>query len=439
MQPTALARLRIEGPPGESPVPARRPPPDTHWEQRLYDVRPSNGPTFLKKKTWDPEKVAEWRRNNMYRSMPTKDVEPRPPRPLRIPPEVEGHAIYRGPPDCDVGERMLDPDVIKALKRSSMHPDLIKQWLERYCYDLTDEWLETWLEAWEAEGEDEDSDEDDCGEQPVGGARLPRATGRHRALLVGCAYAGTPLQLKCPVNDARYLATFLSRYGYRPRHTTVLADDGEHTPPTRDNLIDALRDLVAGAKAGDSLFFFFSGYGRGNRLPGDSETYLDGTTLCPADWQDSGLLEDDVLYELLVYPLPRGVKLTCVLDCHRHSCGLDLPFEYEQVSGGLVCTNPVDLIKADVICFSGAVNVQLPGPTHVAPGLLKGNDRKPEAGEARSPMLKAFLHAVHHAPHNPPTIYDVIQGMRNFIGTNCAQLPTLSASRGYTLIQPFVP
>lgn len=39
MQPTALARLRIEGPPGESPVPTRRPPPDTHWEQRLYDVR----------------------------------------------------------------------------------------------------------------------------------------------------------------------------------------------------------------------------------------------------------------------------------------------------------------------------------------------------------------------------------------------------------------
>ena len=44
--------------------------------------------------------------------MPFKQDEHRLPRPLRIPPEIVQDRVHRGPLDCDIGERMLDPEVL---------------------------------------------------------------------------------------------------------------------------------------------------------------------------------------------------------------------------------------------------------------------------------------------------------------------------------------
>lgn len=51
-----------------------------------------------------------------------------------------------------------------------------------------------------------------------------------------------------PANDVKYLTSFLSRFGYRPKNTQVLVDDGESVAPTRNNMLDGMRELVAGAR-----------------------------------------------------------------------------------------------------------------------------------------------------------------------------------------------
>ena len=90
----------------------------------------------------------------------------------------------------------------------------------------------------------------------------------------------------------------------------------------------ALRWLVDGAAAGDSLVFHFSGHGvqkldnNGDEADGYDEA------LCPLDFEDprGGVILDDEINATIVRPLGRGVKLHAIVDtCHSGTI-LDLPY-----------------------------------------------------------------------------------------------------------------
>lgn len=51
-------------------------------------------------------------------------------------------------------------------------------------------------------------------------------------------------------------------------------------------------------------------------------------TLVPLDYQQAGQIRDDVLFTALVGAMPRGVQLTCVMDCCHSGTVLDLPFQF---------------------------------------------------------------------------------------------------------------
>jgi metacaspase-1 len=100
--------------------------------------------------------------------------------------------------------------------------------------------------------------------------------------------------------------------------------------PTRANLMRALRWLVDGASAGDSLVFHFSGHGV-QKLDRDGDE-ADGydEALCPVDFEDprggGGVILDDEINATIVRPLGKGVKLHAIVDtCHSGTI-LDLPY-----------------------------------------------------------------------------------------------------------------
>lgn len=131
-----------------------------------------------------------------------------------------------------------------------------------------------------------------------------KCSGRKRALFVGINYKGQPNELEGCVNDAKNMCKFMmsasitispppplpflpflslpfpslhltvwtvpchilyitdtlshiDRYAYKPEDIVLLTDDSEHARqlPTKKNITDAMRWLVRGAKAHDSLFF----------------------------------------------------------------------------------------------------------------------------------------------------------------------------------------
>jgi len=57
-------------------------------------------------------------------------------------------------------------------------------------------------------------------------------------------------------------------------------------------------------------------------------------TLCPVDYASAGQIVDDEVHDVLVKGLPRGVRLTAIVDCCHSATVLDLPYMY-NVSGDL--------------------------------------------------------------------------------------------------------
>jgi len=90
------------------------------------------------------------------------------------------------------------------------------------------------------------------------------AMGRKRAVLVGINYVGRgDDELKGCLNDvARMRRCLVDRFGFDGADIRVLADaDPSTPPPTGANIRRELERLVAGGRAGDTLFFHYSGHG----------------------------------------------------------------------------------------------------------------------------------------------------------------------------------
>ncbi|KIM47214.1 hypothetical protein M413DRAFT_440710 [Hebeloma cylindrosporum] len=144
-----------------------------------------------------------------------------------------------------------------------------------------------------------------------------RCTGRKRALCIGINYRGQPNELRGCVNDAKHVREFLISHGrYKSSDILLLTDDSKdpRSLPTRDNLIQAMKWLVRGAKKDDSLFFHYSGHGGQTRdLDGDEVDGWD-EVIYPLDFKSKGPIIDDEMHAIMVKTLPSGCRLTAVFD-----------------------------------------------------------------------------------------------------------------------------
>ncbi|KAI7897835.1 caspase domain-containing protein [Cokeromyces recurvatus] len=165
--------------------------------------------------------------------------------------------------------------------------------------------------------------------------QLSNCRGRKRALLIGINYIGTKNALNGCINDVKNLEQFLiSLYGFKKEDMVILTDDQSDPKfiPTKQNIISAMQWLVHDAKENDSFFFHFSGHGgRVKDTNGDEDDGYD-ETIYPVDHDqypgESGQIVDDEMHDLLVRPLPRGARLTCIFDSCHSGTALDLPYVY---------------------------------------------------------------------------------------------------------------
>lgn len=155
-------------------------------------------------------------------------------------------------------------------------------------------------------------------------------TGPKKAVLVGINYFGTSNQLNGCINDAHNVEKFLLTQGFSQENIVILTDDSKmaRQVPTRQNILDAMKWLVKDAQPSSSLWFSYSGHGvQVEDTNGDEEDGYD-EAICPLDFQQSGLITDDEMHQVMVRPLPQGVRLTALFDsCHSGSA-LDLPYMY---------------------------------------------------------------------------------------------------------------
>ncbi|KAB5549511.1 metacaspase-1 [Coniochaeta sp. 2T2.1] len=156
-------------------------------------------------------------------------------------------------------------------------------------------------------------------------------TGRRKALLIGINYFGQKGELRGCINDTKNVSNFLmERYGYKREDMVILTDDQSNPvlQPTKDNIIRAMKWLVADAQPNDALFLHYSGHGgQTEDFDGDEEDGND-EVIYPVDYKTAGHIVDDEIHFHVVKPLRAGVRLTAIFDsCHSGSV-MDLPYIY---------------------------------------------------------------------------------------------------------------
>ncbi|GAB0493000.1 hypothetical protein MMPV_004272 [Pyropia vietnamensis] len=163
-----------------------------------------------------------------------------------------------------------------------------------------------------------------------------------KALLIGAGYGGDPrAALAGPTTDVRIMRYLLmSKFRFNPADVTVITDDPNtydlrqsrlRGVPTRATILAAMRELVAEAEAGASLLVFFAGHGtRVVDTSGDEEDGFD-EAIVPVDYATAGVIIDDELYDVLVRPLPQGVRLFILFDACHSATAVDLPYVFSPV------------------------------------------------------------------------------------------------------------
>lgn len=99
-------------------------------------------------------------------------------------------------------------------------------------------------------------------------SHLPPRPPRKKVLLVGINYTGTDAELSGCVNDVKNIYRLVTtRWGYldTPETMRILTDEHKKDKkklPTKANILSGLRWLMEDVRAGDKLYFHFSGHGK---------------------------------------------------------------------------------------------------------------------------------------------------------------------------------
>ena len=235
------------------------------------------------------------------------------------------------------------------------------------------------------------------------------------ALVIGINYTGkTGAELNGCINDTARICDFLKkRCNYDDDSIDLLTDD---TPikPTKQNIINSIKKLVQKVKDTNCKEVWFSYSGHGSYLNSKSELDNQDEALVPLDYDKSGLIRDDILYDILVKQLPLDCTLFSIVDACHSGTALDLPYLYRIDTGIKQQKNPESL--ANIIKISGCRDSQTSADAYIE-------------GKYQGALTFSFLKCMDDLEYNF-TAKQLIQRCKLYLNSNnYPQIPTLTFSQ----------
>jgi len=190
---------------------------------------------------------------------------------------------------------------------------------------------------------------------PIKTPDKPNTNSEKIALLMGAeytAYAQKGILERLPgchldIQNAYKLLT--DRYGYKPNNIHLLMDDTKHDSPTYANILNQFDILVDKCQKNTNIkhiTLYYSGHGTSIKdINGDEH---DGNDECmvPCDFQESGLIIDDILHDRFWTKLPNTVQqVTFISDSCNSGTIFDLPFLYQPPDQTQIFTKRSDDVK----------------------------------------------------------------------------------------------
>lgn len=174
------------------------------------------------------------------------------------------------------------------------------------------------------------------------------------ALLVGINYENTSGELKGCINDVEKLKeTLESKFQYHAQHITTLLEK----QCTRTNILNEFSELLQKAKAGDKVFFSFSGHGYSYHDYSRDE--IDGKDELVITIDRKGIFDDE-FKRIIMQHLKKEVTLVAIFDnCHSGTI-LDLPYQYfKNDKESFIHHKRQTETHGTVICLSGCRDDQV--------------------------------------------------------------------------------
>lgn len=241
-----------------------------------------------------------------------------------------------------------------------------------------------------------------------------------KALIIGINYLNTASELYGCINDANHLQSyFINKYNFTTNNLCLLTDN-TIVKPTKQNILKKYKDLLINAKAGEKLFFTFSGHGYFRTDLNNDEIDGKDELLITIDKQS---ISDDELKTIIDENLPEGVTLFVIFDCCHSGTLMDLKYNYLSGNEDLVTNEKISETKSNVFLISGCFDSQTSADAYI--------DNKFQGALTWS-LLKTLNE------NNNLTWKDLLINMRTLLKSKYTQIPQLSSGKLIDINGPIV-
>jgi len=166
-----------------------------------------------------------------------------------------------------------------------------------------------------------------------------------KALIIGINYLNTQNELYGCINDTQNLQNYLrNKYNFSNNNLCLLTDN-TIIKPTKQNILKKYKDLLLNAKAGEKLFFTYSGHGSFRTDLNNDENDGKDELLITIDKQS---ISDDELKTIIDENLPEDVTLFVIFDCCHSGTLMDLKYNYLAGNEDLVINEKISETKSPI-------------------------------------------------------------------------------------------
>ena len=153
------------------------------------------------------------------------------------------------------------------------------------------------------------------------------------ALVIAINYFNTNNKLNGCINDGINIINFLkTEFKYSPENIKFLKDDGENNHPTKNNIMNNMKEIVQKINNIDGPCEFWLSYsGHGTRVVDNNNDELSNIydeVIVPSDYIKSGFVSDDILFSILNGITNEKCKILSLFDCCNSGTILDLRYKY---------------------------------------------------------------------------------------------------------------
>jgi hypothetical protein len=238
---------------------------------------------------------------------------------------------------------------------------------------------------------------------------------KKKALIIGINYIGTPYELSGCINDTTNITNLLTQHGF---NDFVLLTDNTTIKPTKENILNELKNLIINANSGDILFFYFSGHGSYTCDLNNDET--DGKDEMIISYDIQGVIDDE-LKKVISDNLKKDITIVGLFDsCHSGTI-LDLRYNYldsdnyDKYFENLKETE----CEGNVIMISGCMDDQT-------------SDENMIDKNVQGAMTWSFIQSINQNPNS--SWRELLKSMRDLLKNNSfSQIPQLSTDSFYDI------